>query len=83
SVVETSTPIVGTGGFDIGALISADPTRHQQYGLQMYGPDVWFTDVASKGSVFVSAVPEPSTYAMLAFAGCAAAAVGRRMRREV
>lgn len=83
SVVETSTPITSTGAFDLGALISADPTRHQQYGLQMYGPCVWATDIASKGSVTVSAVPEPSTYAMLAFAGCAAAAVGRRMRREV
>lgn len=83
SVVEVSTPITSTGTFDLGAVISADPTRHQQYGLQMYGPCVWATDIASKGSVTVSAVPEPSTYAMLAFAGCAAAAVGRRMRREV
>lgn len=81
SVVETSTPITSTGSFDIGALISADPTRHQQYGLQMYGPNVWITDVASKGSVTVTAVPEPSTYALLAFGGCAGVALRRRLRR--
>lgn len=83
SVVETSTPITTTGSFDLSALISVDPARHQQYGLQMYGPNVWFTDVASKGSVTVTAVPEPSTYAVLAFAGCAAAAIRRRMRPGV
>jgi hypothetical protein len=78
SVVETSTPITGTGSFDFGVLISADPSRHQQYGLQMYGPCVWATDIASKGSVTVSAVPEPSSLALLAACGGVLAFTARR-----
>lgn len=78
SVVETSTPITGTGSFDIGALINPDPTRHQQYGLQMYGPNVWATDIASKGSVTVTAVPEPSSLALLAACGGVMAFAARR-----
>lgn len=77
TVVENSIPIVNVGAFDIGMLINADPTRHQQYGLQMYGPNVWATDVAAKGSVTVTAVPEPSTWAMGA-AGLLVAGILRR-----
>jgi hypothetical protein len=82
SVVETLVPITSTGPFTATMATINDPARHVQYGLQMTGPDVWFTDVASKGSVTVNAVPEPSTYALLAFGGCAAAALRRRMIRR-
>ena len=81
SVVEQSAAISSTGAFSVSLPTINDPTRHVQYGLQMKGADVWITDVASKGSVTVSAVPEPSTYALLAFGGCAAAALRRRIRR--
>lgn len=81
SVIETSTPITGTGSFDLNALISADPLRHQQYGLQMYGPNVWATDVAAKGSVTVTAVPEPSTWAMGATGLLVAGIIRRRAGR--
>ena len=81
SVVETLVPITSTGLFSATMATINDPTRHVQYGLQMKGANVWFTDVASKGSVTVNAVPEPSTYALLAFGGCAAAALRRRIRR--
>jgi len=81
SVVETFVPITSTGSFTAIMATINDPARHVQYGLQMTGPNVWFTDVAAKGSVTVNAVPEPSTYALLAFGGCAAAALRRRIRR--
>jgi len=82
SVVETLVPITSTGLFSATMATINNPARHVQYGLQMKGADVWFTDVASKGSVTVNAVPEPSTYALLAFGGCAAAALRRRMIRR-
>ena len=81
SVVEASVPITSTGAFDFSLATINDPLRHVQYGLQMKGANVWFTDVGPKGSVTVNAVPEPSTYALLAFGGCAAAALRRRIRR--
>lgn len=81
SVVETLIPITSTGQFTATLATINDPARHVQWGLQMKGPDVWITDVAAKGSVTVTAVPEPSTYALLAFGGCAAAALRRRIRR--
>jgi hypothetical protein len=81
SVVETLVPITSTGLFTATMATINDPARHIQYGLQMKGANVWITDVASKGSVTVNAVPEPSTYALLACGGLAATAVRRRMRR--
>lgn len=83
SVVETMIPITSTGEFAATLATINDPARHVQWGLQMKGANVWVTDVASKGSVTVTAVPEPSTYAVLAFAGCAAAAIRRRVRRGI
>lgn len=64
SVVETSIPITSTGEFSAVLATINDPARHVQYGLQMKGPDVWVTDVAAKGSVTVTAVPEPSAWAL-------------------
>ena len=81
SVVETLVPITSTGLFTATMATINDPARHIQYGLQMKGANVWITDVASKGSVTVNAVPEPSTYALLACGGLAATAIRRRMRR--
>jgi hypothetical protein len=68
SVIETYTNITHTGNFSVSYTTVNDPTRHVQWGLQMKGPCVWITDVASKGSVTVSAVPEASTCIMLGLA---------------
>lgn len=81
SVVETSSPISSTGSFDLLMATINDPARHIQYGLQMTGPCVWTTDIASKGSVTVAApVPEPSSLALLVAGGGVLACVAGRRR---
>jgi len=83
SVVEQTSPITSTGSFLVSLTAINDPARHVQWGLQMKGPDVWITDVASKGSVTVTAVPEPTSLATLSAGGLAAAVIaGRRMRSK-
>ncbi len=62
-----SAPLVN-GVFSINLATIADPNRHVQYGFETIGPDVWVTDVASKGFVQIAAVPEPSTLALLGLA---------------
>jgi prepilin-type N-terminal cleavage/methylation domain-containing protein/prepilin-type processing-associated H-X9-DG protein len=56
SYVESQVPITTTGSFSISLDAINDPTRHVQWGLQTKGPDVWITDLASKGTVVVNAV---------------------------
>ena len=80
SVVETIVPITGPGAFTASLATINDPARNVQWGLQMTGPNVWATDVAAKGSVAVSAVPEPGILG-LAAAGLAGLAGLRRSRR--
>lgn len=81
SVVETFVPITSTGAFTATMATINDPARHVQYGLQMRGPNVWFTDVAAKGSVTVTAVPEPTSLALVGL-GAAGIAACRGLRRK-
>jgi len=78
AVVQTLIPITTTGEFSATLATINDPARHVQWGLQMKGPDVWATDVAAKGSVTVTAVPEPSSVALLGIGGGILAAIARR-----
>jgi hypothetical protein len=70
SSVMTTVPLVN-GVFNVSLATINDPGRHIQYGFETIGPDVWVTDVAPYGNVQVTAVPEPSTLALigLGFAG--------------
>ena len=79
---ESVFPITGTGEFSVSLATIPLPGRHVQYGLQMYGPNVWVTDVASKGSVTVTAVPEPSTLAILAAGLALVPAARKRLARR-
>jgi len=54
---EQAVPISSTGAFSVRLNTVNDPTRHVQWGLQVTGPDVWVTDLASKGAVVVNALP--------------------------
>jgi MYXO-CTERM domain-containing protein len=80
SVVESTVPLSTVGPFSLSLDTIADPARHVQWGLQMTGPNVWITDAPALGGVQVTAVPEPSTWALglLAVAGLVAKATRRR-----
>jgi hypothetical protein len=62
-----TTPLVN-GVFSISLATGADPARHVQWGFETIGPDVWITDVGPYGSIQITAVPEPSTLALLGLA---------------
>jgi hypothetical protein len=65
SSVTVSAPLVN-GIFSLSLSAINDPGRHIQYGFETIGPDVWATDVGPYGSIQITAVPEPSTLALLA-----------------
>ena len=78
SSVATIIPIT-PGPFSISLATLPDPNRHVQYGFQVKGVNVWFTDTAPFGNVVVStAVPVPGSAAAL-LAGTVL--VARRRRR--
>jgi PEP-CTERM motif len=78
SSVTVSAPLVN-GIFSLSLSAINDPGRHIQYGFETIGPDVWATDVGPYGSIQITAVPEPSTLALLAF-GLAGLASRRKLR---
>ena len=57
---ESTVPVSSTGDFSVSLDTTNDPTRHVQWGLVTRGPNVWVTDLASKGTVVVNAVPTPA-----------------------
>lgn len=67
SFVQTTAALT-PGVFSISLLTINDPARHVQYGFETIGPDVWITDVGPFGSVQVTAIPEPGTFALMAVA---------------
>ena len=74
-----TTPLIN-GVFSISLATVNDPARHVQFGFETIGPDVWVTDVAGKGLVQITAVPEPSTVALI-LGGIAFGVIGNRSKR--
>ncbi|MBE0544624.1 MAG: PEP-CTERM sorting domain-containing protein [Verrucomicrobia bacterium] len=68
------------GAFSINLDTIADPARHVQFGFTTVGPNVWVTDVAPLGSVQITAVPEPSIFALLAV-GVTGLLIAQRKRK--
>jgi hypothetical protein len=75
----SSTVALTPGQFSVSLPIINDPNRHVQFGFQMTGVNVWATDVAPFGSVQITSVPEPSTFAF-AFIGLAGLMVRNRFK---
>lgn len=62
SFVQSFVVLPASGPFSISLATINDPARHVQYGFQMKGACVWFTDVAPFGSVTVGpSLPTPTT----------------------
>lgn len=76
SVNEVIVPL-GAGPFSLTLNTIADPARHVQWGFQLKGPDVWFTDTAPFGSLVIATVPAPASIGMLGLGGLL---VARRRR---
>jgi hypothetical protein len=76
---QVSVPLT-PGDFSITLATVNAAGRHVQYGFETIGPNVWITDVGPKGTVQVTAVPEPGSALLLGFAGCAVAALRTRRR---
>jgi hypothetical protein len=81
TVVDDSVTLPASGPFVVTSNLSLYQGLLLQVGFSMDGLNANPADAVSYGSVGVSVVPEPSTYALLAFGGCAAAALRRRIRR--
>lgn len=76
SVIESSVLITSAGDFSISLHTDAGFGRHVQYGFQVRGENVWFTDVAPFGHAVI-ATPAPGA---LALAGMASLFAARRRR---
>jgi hypothetical protein len=63
SSTSVTVPLVGGNTFSITLPTTAG--THVQYGFETIGPDVWITDVGTKGVAQVTAVPEPACLAIL------------------
>lgn len=57
SFVEESVMLTGPGVYSISMHTIDDPTRVVQWGFQMYGVNVWSTDVEQFGSMVVGPAP--------------------------
>lgn len=77
SVVVQTVPLA-PGTFSVTLQTINDPARHVQYGIGTVGPNVWPTDVGSKGAVVLTAVPEPAMLASVAALG----GIALRRRRK-
>lgn len=75
---ETAVPATA-GAFSISLLADAGAGRHVQWGFQVKGENVWFTDTSPFGNMVIRTVPTPASMALLGACGLMA----QRRRRAV
>lgn len=89
SLNQTTVQLNSLGSFQLFLDTIDDPNRHVQWGLQLYGPNIWPQDsaqLAAAGQVMFSSLappppgPEPSTYTLLLMTGAGALWWARRRR---
>ena len=83
TVLDDEVTLPASGPFVVTSNLQPYQGLLLQVGFSMNGLNANPADAVSYGSVGVTinAVPEPSTYALLAFGGCAAVALRRRIRQ--
>lgn len=69
---QTTVPLV-PGPFSISLNTDPGAGRHVQWGFQVRGVNVWFTDTAPFGNAVISTVPAPASLGLLAAGGLFAA----------
>jgi hypothetical protein len=79
SSVSVTAPLTA-GAFNLSLNTINDPGRHVQYGFEVIGPDVWAGDPLSFNQIQVTAVPEPSSLALLGLSACGMVSAWRRQR---
>jgi hypothetical protein len=78
----TSVPLT-PGAFSISLATSGDPGRHVQYGFTTTGPNVFPTDIQTKGNVVIATViPEPASVLLAAMAAIACVGLIRPRRQS-
>lgn len=83
TVLNDSVTLPASGPFIVTSNLSLYQGKLLQVGFSMNGLNANPVDAASNGgvSVAITAVPEPSTYALLAIGSCVAVALRRKVRR--
>lgn len=69
SSFTVSSAALAPGGFSISLAISGNAGSHVQYGFQVTGENVWFTDTAPFGNAVITTVPTPASMALLSLGG--------------
>lgn len=77
SFEESRAAVDAAGNFSISLDTINDSSRIVQWGIQVRGENVWFTDTAPFGNIVFSTVPTPGALAILGMGGLMA---GRRRR---
>lgn len=70
--VDSFGDIDAAGNFSISLDTIADNARHIQWGIRVFGENVWVTDVDPFGSAVFATIPAPGAFALMGLGGLVA-----------